>query len=88
MKSYLNDHRLHLENKRELFGINSKLYSLTSENKTFTKEEIVSEVRASLKSKALLGDEIVKFNGNMNIAKGELVKLTNDLEIKTGLFKR
>jgi hypothetical protein len=49
---------------------------LTSENKTFTKEEIVSEVRASLKSKALLGDEIVKFNGNMNIAKGELVKLT------------
>nr|WP_171264641.1 AAA family ATPase [Acinetobacter pittii] len=88
MKSYLNDHRLHLENKRELFGINSKLYSLTSENKTFTKEEIVSEVRASLKSKALLGDEIVKFNGNMNIAKGELVKLTNDLEIKTGLFKK
>lgn len=41
-----------------------------------------------MKSKALLGDEIVKFNGNMNIAKGELVKITNDLEIKTGLFRK
>ena len=88
MKAYLHDHRLHLEDQRELFGMNSKLYSLTSENKTFTNEEIISEVRADLKSKALLGDEIVKFNGTMNIAKGELVKLNDEVVLKTGFFKK
>lgn len=88
VKAYLQDHRHHIETKRELFGLNSHLYNLTSENKTFTKDEIISEVRAELKSNAILGENIVKFHGKLDIAKGELLKLESDVEIKTGLFKK
>ena len=88
IQSYLQDHRSHIEQKRQFYGINEKLYALTSDQQTFTKDAIVSEVRASLKSKSLLGDEIVKLNGKMNIAKGEELKLLNDVEVKTGFFKK
>ncbi|WP_163327159.1 hypothetical protein, partial [Enterobacter ludwigii] len=37
---------------------------------------------------AILGDEIVKFNGQMNIAKGEQLQLDQELILKTGLFKK
>ena len=42
IKAYLQDHRHHIEDKREIYGINSKIHALTSENRTFTKEEIVA----------------------------------------------
>ncbi|EPK5757145.1 AAA family ATPase, partial [Acinetobacter baumannii] len=87
IKAYLQDHRHHIEDKREIYGINSKIHALTSENRTFTKEEIVTEVRANLKSKSILGDEIGSIRG-MKIAKGELLKLEEGLQIKTGFFKK
>ncbi len=86
IKAYLQDHRHHIEDKREIYGINSKIHALTSENRTFTKEEIVTEVRANLKSKSILGDEIGSIRG-MKIAKVSF-KLEEGLQIKTGFFKK
>lgn len=87
IKGYLNDHRLHLADKAELYGVNRDFEQLISPPVTFTKEEVITEVRAHLRSKALLGDDIICVNEKMNIAKGEQIKLTENIEFKTGFFK-
>lgn len=61
---------------------------MTMPDQHFSKQEVIEEVRNSLRSKAILGDEIVKFNGQMNIAKGEQLQLDQELILKTGLFKK
>lgn len=86
IKSYLNDHRLHIKDKAYLYGVNRDFERLTGEQKTYSRDEIVSEVRAHLKSKALIGKELVK-RGDMCIAQGEKIKLIEAVEFKTGWFK-
>lgn len=86
IKSYLNDHRLHIKDKAYLYGVNRDFERLTGEQKIYSRDEIVSEVRAHLKSKALIGKELVK-RGDMCIAQGEKIKLTEAVEFKTGWFK-
>ena len=87
IKGYLNDHRLHLEDKSRLYGVNQDFARLVGEQKTYSKAEIVSEVRAHLRANGSLGQDIVTVNGKNPIAVGERIKLTENIEFKTGLFK-
>ena len=88
IKNYLRDHRSSLDDQRELYNLNSTFKAITTPDKHFSEKEIIEEVRNSLRSKALLGDEIVRFNGQMNIAKGEQLQLDQELTLKTGFFKK
>lgn len=88
IKNYIRDHRNSLDDQRELYNLNSTFKAITTPDKHFSDKEIIEEVRNSLRSKALLGDEIVRFNGQMNIAKGEQLQLDQELTLKTGFFKK
>ncbi|HGW4640028.1 TPA: AAA family ATPase [Acinetobacter baumannii] len=88
IKNYLQEHRHSISEKREIYNLNSTFKAMTMPDQHFSKQEIIEEVRNSLRSKAILGDEIVKFNGQMNIAKGEQLQLDQELILKTGLFKK
>lgn len=88
IKNYLRDHRSSLDDQRELYNLNSTFKAITTPDKHFSEKKIIEEVRNSLRSKALLGDEIVRFNGQMNIAKGEQLQLDQELTLKTGFFKK
>ena len=88
IKNYIRDHRNSLDDQRELYNLNSTFKAITTPDKHFSEKEIIEEVRNSLRSKALLGDEIVRFNGQMNIAKGEQLQLDQELTLKTGFFKK
>ncbi|EMN9522015.1 AAA family ATPase [Acinetobacter baumannii] len=88
IKNYLQEHRHSISEKREIYNLNSMLKAMTMPDQHFSKQELIEEVRNSLRSKAILGDEIVKFNGQMNIAKGEQLQLDQELILKTGLFKK
>lgn len=88
IKNYLQEHRHSISEKREIYNLNSMFKAMTMPDQHFSKQELIEEVRNSLRSKAILGDEIVKFNGQMNIAKGEQLQLDQELILKTGLFKR
>ena len=87
VKGYINDHRLHISDKANLYGVNKDFAQLAGEQRTFTREEIINEVRADLRSRALLGQDIINVNGKNPIAKGEEIKLIQPLEYKTGFFK-
>ena len=88
IKNYIRDHRNSLDDQRELYNLNSTFKAITTPDKHFSEKEIIEEVRNSLRSKALLGDEIVRFKGQMNIAKGEQLQLDQELTLKTGFFKK
>ena len=88
IKNYIRDHRNSLDDQRELYNLNSTFKAITTPEKHFSEKEIIEEVRNSLRSKALLGDEIVRFKGQMNIAKGEQLQLDQELTLKTGFFKK
>ena len=88
IKNYIRDHRNSLDDQRELYNLNSTFKAITTPDKHFSEKEIIEEVRNSLRSKALLGDEIVRFKGKMNIAKGEQLQLDQELTLKTGFFKK
>jgi hypothetical protein len=88
IKNYIRDHRNSLDDQRGLYNLNSTFKAIATPEKHFSEKEIIEEVRNSLRSKALLGNEIVKFNGQMNIAKGEQLQLDQELTLKTGFFKR
>ena len=88
IKNYIHDHRNSIDDQRELYNLNSTFKAITTPDKHFSEKEIIEEVRNSLRSKALLGDEIVRFNGQMNIAKGEQLQLDQELTLKTGFLKK
>lgn len=88
LKDYLQNHRQHLTDKRELYDVNSKLYGLLAPDNQFSEKEVIEEVRNNLRAKSILGDELVKLGNELHIAKGELLKLDIDTDVKMGMFKK